>query len=422
LAQHQTQRACVVVATVFAVISAPKLCIEFFKPTYNTCFVILTKGIIMLKKIASVLAALSIAACSGGAKKEEAKPAAAATPAAAPVAAAKEVKVGFVYVGPVGDGGWTFAHDNGRKDMIANLEKEGIKVTTTQVESVKEGADAERVIRDLVAKGNQIIFTTSFGYMDSTLKVAEASPTVKFYHATGFKNAANMGTYEGRTYEGAYLAGVMAGKMTKSNVLGFVASVQIPEVIRNINAYTLGARSVNPAVKTKVVFTGSWFDMTKEKQAAESLIGQGADVLMQNTDSPAVLKTAEEKGKFAFGWDSDMSAYGPKAHLASSVIKWGDYYTWAVKNALSDKFDNSNQWKGVADKWIDLTAVGGMVPADVKTLVDGKKADLAGGGKVFVGPIKDQSGAEKIAKGVALSDEDLSKMSWLVEGVEAKLK
>ena len=181
----------------------------------------------MLKKIASVLAALSIVACSGGAKKEEAKPTAAATPAAAP-AAAKEVKVGFVYVGPVGDGGWSFAHDNGRKDMIVNLEKEGIKVTTTQVESVKEGADAERVIRDLVAKGNQIIFTTSFGYMDQTLKVAKASPTVKFYHATGFKNAANMGTYEGRTYEGAYLAGVMAGKMTKSNVLGFVASVQIP--------------------------------------------------------------------------------------------------------------------------------------------------------------------------------------------------
>lgn len=372
---------------------------------------------------ASLATVLSLAACSGGAKKEEAKPADAkpADTAAAP-AAAKEVKVGFVYVGPVGDGGWTFAHDNGRKAMIANLEKEGIKVTTTQVESVKEGADSERVIRDLVAKGNQIIFTTSFGYMDATKKVADATPNVKFYHATGYKNGANMGTYEARTYEGAYLAGVAAGKMTKSNTLGFVGSIQIPEVIRNINAFTLGARSVNPAVKTKVVFTGSWFDMTKEKQAAESLIGQGADVLMQNTDSPAVLKTAEEKGKFAFGWDSDMSAYGPKAHLASAVINWGDYYTWAVKNALTDKFDNTNQWRGVTDKWIDLTSIGGMVPADVKTLIEGKKDELAKGGKVFVGPIKDQSGAEKVAKDAAISDEDLAKMSWLVEGVEAKLK
>jgi simple sugar transport system substrate-binding protein len=179
---------------------------------------------------------------------------------------------------------------------------------------------------------------------------------------------------------------------------------------------------VNPAVKTKVVFTGSWFDMTKEKQAAESLIGQGADVLMQNTDSPAVLKTAEEKGKFAFGWDSDMSAYGPKAHLGSAIINWGDYYTWAVKNALSDKFDNTNKWNGVADKWIDLTSIGGMVPADVKTLVETKKAELAKGGKVFVGPLRDQSGKEIVAAGTAMTDEELLKMSWLVEGVEAKLK
>ena len=368
---------------------------------------------------ASLITALTLMACGGG--KDAAKPADQAPAAAAPTAA-KEIKAGFIYVGPVGDGGWTFAHDNGRKAMVEALAKDGVTVTTQQVESVKEGADAERVIRDLVAKGNNVIFTTSFGFMDPTLKVAQTSPKTMFYHATGYKNAPNMGTYEARTYESAYLAGVMAGKMTKSNTLGFVASVKIPEVIRNINAYTLGARSVNPAVKTKVVFTGSWFDMNKERQAAESLIGQGADVLIQNTDSPAVLKTAEEKGKFAFGWDSDMSAYGPKAHLGSATINWGDYYTWAVKNALSDKFDNSNQWKGVADKWIDLTAVGGMVPADVKTLVEGKKAELVKGGKVFVGPLKDQTGAEKLAKDKALTDEELLKMSWLVEGVEAKLK
>ena len=367
---------------------------------------------------ASIITALSLMACGG---KEAAKPADQA-PAAAPTAAnAKEIKAGFIYVGPVGDGGWTFAHDNGRKAMIENLQKDGITVTTQQVESVKEGADAERVIRDLVAKGNNVIFTTSFGFMDPTLKVAQTTPKTMFYHATGYKNAPNMGTYEARTYESAYLAGVMAGKMTKSNTLGFVASVKIPEVIRNINAYTLGARSVNPAIKTKVVFTGSWFDMNKERQAAESLIGQGADVLLQNTDSPAVLKTAEEKGVYAFGWDSNMKAYGPKAHLASAVINWGDFYTQAVRDAITGKVHVDNQWKGVADKWVDLVDVNPAVPADVKSLVESKKVELAKGGKVFVGPLKDQSGAEKVAKDQSLDDKALSGMSWLVEGVEGSL-
>jgi basic membrane protein A len=360
---------------------------------------------------AALLTAATLLACGG---KKDAAPS-----AAAPAGSAKEVKVGFVYVGPVSDGGWTFAHDAGRKVMIENLAKEGITVTSQQVESVKEGADSERVIRDLVSKGNTIIFTTSFGFMDSTAKVAQSTPNVTFYHATGFKRSANMGTYEARTYESAYLAGVMAGKMTKSNTLGFVASVNIPEVIRNVNAYTLGARSVNPAVKTKVIFTGSWFDMNKERQAAETLIGAGADVLMQNTDSPAVLKTAQEKGKLAFGWDSDMSAYGPSAHLASAVIHWGDFYTQAVKNALAGKVDKDDQWKGVADNWVDLVGVNPSVPAAVNTLVAAKKAELAKGGKVFAGPLKDQAGVEKVAKGAALTDEELGKMSWYVEGVEA---
>lgn len=367
---------------------------------------------------ASLITALTLMACGGG--KEAAKPADQAPAAAAPTAA-KEIKAGFIYVGPVGDGGWTFAHDNGRKAMVEALAKDGVTVTTQQVESVKEGADAERVIRDLVAKGNNVIFTTSFGFMDPTLKVAQTSPKTMFYHATGYKNAPNMGTYEARTYESAYLAGVMAGKMTKSNTLGFVASVKIPEVIRNINAYTLGARSVNPAVKTKVVFTGSWFDMNKERQAAESLIGQGADVLLQNTDSPAVLKTAEEKGVYAFGWDSNMKAYGPKAHLASAVINWGDFYIQAVKDALAGKVHVDNQWKGVADKWVDLVDVNPAVPADVKALVESKKAELAKGGKIFVGPLKDQSGAEKVAKDQSMDDKALSGMSWLVEGVEGSL-
>lgn len=368
----------------------------------------------------TLITALTLSACGGKGGKPAAPQTAAPTPA---IAGAKEVKAGFVYVGPVGDGGWTFAHDNGRKMMVENLKKEGINVITTQVESVKEGADTERVVRDLVAKGNQIIFTTSFGFMDSTLKVAQATPNVTFWHATGYKRAPNMGTYEARTYESAYLAGVLAGKMTKSNTLGFVASVKIPEVIRNINAYTLGARSVNPNVKTKVVFTGSWFDMNKERQAAESLIGQGADVLLQNTDSPAVLKTAEEKGVYAFGWDSNMTAYGPKAHLASAVINWGDFYTQAVKDALAGKpVAKDDLWGGVAQKWVDLVNVNAAVPVDVKTLVESKKAELAKGGKVFVGPLKDQSGVQKVAQGVALDDKALGEMSWLVEGVEGSLK
>ena len=378
-------------------------------------------SIISLKRSAgfviAAVTALALVACGG--KKEE-KPADQAGAAGQPVAS-KEIKAGFVYVGPVGDGGWTFAHDNGRKAMIENLQKEGITVTTQQVESVKEGADAERVIRDLVAKGNQVIFTTSFGFMDPTLKVAQANPNVIFYHATGYKNAPNMGTYEPRTYESAYLAGVMAGKMTKTNVLGFVASVKIPEVIRNINAYTLGARSVNPNIKTKVVFTGSWFDMNKERQAAESLIGQGADVLLQNTDSPAVLKTAEEKGVYAFGWDSDMKAYGPKAHLASAVINWGDFYTQAIKDALAGKVHVDNQWKGVADKWVDLVDFNEAIPVEVKELVQGKKEELAKGGQIFVGPLKDQAGVERVPQGQSLDDKALGALSWLVEGVEGSL-
>lgn len=368
---------------------------------------------------ATLLAATTLIACGA---KNESKQTAATGDEKSVVLSNKEVKVGFVYIGPIGDGGWTFAHDVGRKAMIENLAKEGVTVTTTQVESVKEGADSERVIRDLVAKGNTLIFATSFGYMDTVLKIAKSTPNVRFYHATGFKRHDNMTTYEARNYESAYLAGVMAGKMTKTNTLGFVASVNIPEVLRNINAFTLGARSVNPSAKTKVVFTGSWFDMNKERQATESLIGLGADVLMQNTDSPAVLKTAQEKGKLAFGWDSDMSAYGGKAHLASIVINWGDYYTKTVKDALAGTMDHKGQWKGIADNWVDLVSINESVPSDVKSLVESKKADLVKGGKIFIGPIKDQEGVEKVAKGVELSDAELSKMSWLVEGVEANLK
>ena len=259
---------------------------------------------------AAALTAVSAAVLVGCGKKEEAKPAEA--PAAA--AKAEPLKIAFAYVGPVGDGGWTFAHDNARKA----LEKEfGDKISTSFVENVPESADAERVIRDMVGQGNKLVFGTTFGYMEPMLKVAADTPDVKFEHATGYKQAPNMRTYDSRTYEGAYMAGVIAGKMTKSNTLGVVASMPIPEVVRNINSFTLGAQSSNPKVKTKVVWVNEWFNPPKETEAATSLINGGADVLFQNTDSPAVLKTAQDKGKRAFGWDSDMTAYGRRRSCQS---------------------------------------------------------------------------------------------------------
>jgi basic membrane protein A and related proteins len=270
----------------------------------------------------AALTAVATAALVGCGKKEETKPApSAAAPASAP-AKPEPLKIAFAYVGPVGDGGWTFAHDNGRKAV----EKEfGDKVKTSFVENVPESADAERVIREMASSGNKLIFGTTFGYMEPMLKVAGDHKDVKFEHGTGYKQAENLRTYDSRTYEGAYMAGVIAGKMTKSNTLGVVGSIPIPEVIRNINSFTLGAQSVNPKIKTKVVWVGKWFDPPKETEAATSLINGGADVLMQNTDSSAVLQTAEKMGKRAFGWDSDMTAYGPKAHLGSAIINWGPY-------------------------------------------------------------------------------------------------
>src|SRR5574343_733416 len=309
------------------------------------------------------LTAVAAAALVGCGKKEEAPKAEA--PAAAP-AKAEPLKVAFAYVGPVGDGGWTFAHDNGRKA----LEKEfGDKVVTSFVENVPESADAERVIRDLAGQGNKVIFGTTFGYMEPMLKVAADIKDVKLEHATGYKQAENMRTYDSRTYEGAYMAGVIAGGMTKTNTLGVVGSIPIPEVIRNINSFTLGALSVNPKITTKVVWVNEWFNPPTETEAAQSLINGGADVLMQNTDSSAVLRTAEKNGKFAFGWDSDMTAYGPKAHLGSAVINWAPYYIKAIEDALEGKWATGQSWWGVKEGAIDMVSIADDVPAEAKDKV-----------------------------------------------------
>ena len=363
-----------------------------------------------LLKIAA-LTVVASAALLGCGKKDEPAPAAAAK--------AEPLKIAFAYVGPVGDGGWSFAHDNGRKA----IEKEfGDKVKTSYVESVPESADAERVLRDMVAQGNKLIFGTTFGYMEPMLKVAADSKGVNFQHATGYKTADNMSTYDSRTYEGAYMAGVIAGKMSKSGTLGVVASVPIPEVIRNINSFTLGAQSSNPKIKTKVVWVNEWFNPPKETEAATSLINGGADVLFQNTDSPAVLKTAQDKGKRAFGWDSDMTAYGPKAHLASSVINWGPYYIKTTKDALEGKNASTRSWWGVKEGAIDIVSIADDVPADTKAKVAEVKKGLKDGTfTIWKGPIVDNTGKEQLAKDVVADDNFLGGLNFYVKGVEGKI-
>ncbi|MFZ2123967.1 BMP family ABC transporter substrate-binding protein [Rhodoferax sp.] len=371
---------------------------------------------------AAALTAVAAAALVGCGKKEEPAPAPAPAPVAAEPAKPEPLKIAFAYVGPVGDGGWTFAHDNGRKA----LEKEfGDKITTSFVENVPESADAERVLRDMAGQGNKLIFGTTFGYMEPMLKVAADNAGVKFEHATGYKQLENMRTYDSRTYEGAYMAGVIAGKMTQTNTLGVVGSIPIPEVIRNINAFTLGAQSSNPKVKTKVVWVNGWFDPPKETEAATSLINGGADVLFQNTDSPAVLKTAEAKGKRAFGWDSDMTAYAPKAHLASAVINWGPYYIQATKEALDGSWKagaGAHAWWGVKEGAIDIVSMAEDVPAETKAKVEEvKKGLLEGSFAIWKGPITDNTGKVRVAKDSVADDQFLGGLNFYVKGVEGKV-
>ncbi len=371
----------------------------------------------MLKVAAlSAVAAAALVGCG----KKDAAPAAAPAASAASAAKPEPLKIAFAYVGPVGDGGWTFAHDNARKAV----EKEfGDKVVTSYVEKVAESADAERNFRELVSQGNKLIFGTTFGYMEPMLKVAADHKDVKFEHATGYKRADNMRTYDSRTYEGAYMAGVIAGKMTKTNVLGVVGSVPIPEVVRNINSFTLGAQSVNPKIKTKVVWVGEWFNIPKEGEAATALINGGADVLMQNTDSSAVLQTAEKMGKRAFGWDSDMTQYGPKAHLGSAIINWAPYYIKTTRDALEGKWTgNSGIWWGVKEGAIDMVSVAADVPEDTKKRIEEIKAGLKDGTfSIWKGPIVGQDGKTILAKDAVADDKFMSEIMFYVKGVEGKI-
>ncbi len=374
-----------------------------------------------LLKLAGLASLAATAALVGCGKKDAAPDAASgasepAASAAAAAPAAGPLNIAFAYVGPVGDAGWTYAHDRGR---LAIEQEFGDKVKTTFVEKVPEGPEAERVIRDVVGQGATLVFGTTFGYMEPMLKVAADNPNVKFEHATGYKTAPNMRTYDSRTYEGAYMAGVIAGGMSKSGTVGVVGSIPIPEVIRNINAFTLGAQSINPKIKTKVVWVNSWFDPPKETEGAQSLLNQGADVLFQNTDSSAVLQTAEKAGKYAFGWDSDMSKFGPKAHLASAVINWAPYYIKATRDALEGTWSTGGVWWGVKEGAIDLVSISDAVPADLKAKVETIKSGLKDGSfVVWKGPIVGQDGKEVLPKDTVADDKFLGGVNFYVQGVE----
>lgn len=375
------------------------------------------KSSTLYKSLGALTASMLLVACGQdqGAAKTTAEPVKAEAAQEAP----GPLKVGFVYVGPTGDAGWTYAHDNGRKYLE---EKLGAAVETTYVESVAEGADSERVINQLAKSGNKLIFTTSFGYMNPTLKVAKKYPNTAFEHSTGYKRSENVGTYFDRAYEGRYLTGIVAGKMTKSNVVGYVGSFPIPEVIRGINAFTRGAQSVNPDIKVKVVWVSTWYDPGKERAAAETMILQGADVITQHTDSPGPINAAQSKGVYAIGYNSDMSEYGEKAHLTSTIHNWGPVYAAKAQAVIDGTWVAEDIWPGVAEGIVDLAPFHSDIPQDVQDYVNAQKAAIADGSlHPFAGPVVDQSGAIKVAEGTNMADGDMLGFGWYVKGVEGEL-
>ncbi len=329
------------------------------------------------------------------------------------------LKVAFVYVGPVGDYGWTYEHDRGRKYMVKQL---GDRVKTTYVENVPETNDAVRVIRELAAKGNKLIYTTSFGFMNPTMRVARQFPNTRFESCTGYKLAHNVGTYMPRWYEARYLTGLIGGAMTKSNVIGYVAPYPIPEVIRGVNAFTIGLHQVNPKATVKVIFVNSWYNPGKERLAAETLLSQGADVLNKHTDSPAVIQVAAQKGVYSFGYDSNMKRFGPKSVLTSIVNDWGPYYTETTKSVLDGNWHSQAVWDGMKSGMVQLAPLNPAIPKEIVARVErDKKAIEAGDLTIFKGPLKDQNGKVRVPKGKSLSDDDILHMDYFLEGVHGHL-
>jgi len=333
--------------------------------------------------------------------------------------AEEPLKVGFVYVGPVGDHGWSYEHDQGRQAMEKYFAG---KVETTFVENVQEGADAERVITQLAKSGHDLIFATSFGFMNPTLKAAKRFPKVKFEHATGYKRSRNVSTYALRTYEGRYVSGVAAGMATKTNMIGYIASFPIPEVIRDINAVYLGAKSVNPDVKIKIVWVNTWYDPGKESDATNALIDQGVDIMLQHTDSPAPLMTAQKRGIMGIGQASDMSHFAPESHMFSVRDVWAPYYIRRVQEVMDNKWKSEDSWGGFKDKILQVVSVNPKLPSEIKTAITETQAKIASGDIYpFAGPLKDNSGKEKVAKGQIMTDKELVGMNWYVEGIDASI-
>jgi basic membrane protein A and related proteins len=329
------------------------------------------------------------------------------------------LRIGFIYVSPIGDAGWTHQHDIARIAMEKSLAP---RVTTKYVENVPEGSDAERVIRDLAQSGHRLIFTTSFGYMNPTVKVAQQFPNAFFEHATGYKTGKNLGTYNARFYEGRYLAGIVAGRMTKTNVAGYVAAFPIPEVVMGIDAFTRGMRSVNPKAETKVVWVSTWFDPGRESEAANTLVAQGADVLTHHTDSTAVVQAAEAKKIYAVAYHSDMSKYGPNAQITAVTHVWDRYYIGRAQAVLDGKWAPDHVWGGIRDGMIAMGPFGKTVPTDVQDMMKKAEADIASGKlHPFTGPMKDSDGKERLAAGKTITDDALSKMDYYVEGVQGRL-
>ncbi|WP_106477662.1 BMP family ABC transporter substrate-binding protein [Phytohalomonas tamaricis] len=338
--------------------------------------------------------------------------------AALSASAQEPLKIGFVYLGPVGDHGWTYQHEQGRQELVEHF---GDKVKTTYVENVDEGASAERVIRNLATSGNQLIFTTSFGYMNPTIKVAQQFPKVTFEHATGYKQAKNVGTYLARTYEGRYVGGYLAAKMTKSHKIGYIASFPIPEVIRDINAIQLALNKYDPQAELKVMWVNSWFDPGKEADAANALIDQGVDVLFQHTDSPAPIQTAERRGVYSIGYASDMCHFGPNSCLMSIVNDWGPFYIRTAQQVMDGTWKPEDFWGGLHDDMLKLP-ISDVVPADVKQGAEKIIASIRSGEfHPFTGPIKDQSGTERLKAGETITNQQLASMDWCVEGLKADM-
>lgn len=374
----------------------------------------------MRKVWTAFLVCLAVSALCGCGQKKEAAPAAgAAADTAAPAAATQpDVKMGFIYIGPVGDGGWTFEHDKGR--LYAEKEA-GIK--TIYKENCPEGPEVKEIMRNMIDQGCNVIVATSFGYMDYMEEIAKEYPNVKFLHCSGYKQSENMANYFGRIYQPRYLSGIVAGMKTETKKIGYVAAFEIPEVIRGINAFTRGLRSVCPDAQVIVRWTHTWYDPAKEKAAAIALLDEGCDVIAQHQDTAGPQQAAEERGKWAIGYDSDMSKMAPKSNMTSPIWNWGPYYAAQAKMVKDGTWKTSAYWGGMKDDIVRLAPLTALAPAGAQAKVDEAKKQIEDGTLVvFAGPILDQTGKERVPAGKAMTDQEMLSMDWFVEGVVGNVK